>query len=219
MGCGSSSLKGEGGSGVDPQPIRKVNTNFSTINYDQSDNKKRRNTEYAPDDTIRNRSEASGAARISGDRPQDDIGPGGEKLEPYRTAGDGTELKDMSYPHENANGPSRTDPDGPDPTTDSAKDKFASDNDPVNNSKGSGMLSPDSAGGDAGKGRRTSWLARLKPQERKELTDEDLKKHTGMTRAEMDEWAKTQPVGPRASATDAGMAGMGAGGPAAVGAS
>lgn len=58
MGCGQSSLKGEKKEDITetPQPIKKVATNFSTINYDSAAaGSGRRNTEYAPHDDIRHK--------------------------------------------------------------------------------------------------------------------------------------------------------------------
>ena len=61
MGCGSSSLKGDSPSGANndapPQPIKKVATNFSTIDYDSAATN-RRDTVYAPHDEIRHKSDA-----------------------------------------------------------------------------------------------------------------------------------------------------------------
>lgn len=54
MGCGQSSLKGEKQEDQEaPKPIKKVETNFSTVNYDAAPNTGRRNTEYAPHDEVR----------------------------------------------------------------------------------------------------------------------------------------------------------------------
>ncbi|EXJ90717.1 hypothetical protein A1O1_03821 [Capronia coronata CBS 617.96] len=59
MGCGCSSLKGEdvasvNNAPVDPalEPAKRVNTNFSTIDYEQ-DSHDRRMTEYAPHETLK----------------------------------------------------------------------------------------------------------------------------------------------------------------------
>lgn len=54
MGCGSSTLKGDKKEDLTetPQPIKKVATNFSTVNYDSTASQGRRNTEYAPHDNI-----------------------------------------------------------------------------------------------------------------------------------------------------------------------
>lgn len=56
MGCGSSSLKGEKheeGAAEPAKPMKKVATNFSTVDYDNPTNQGRRNTEYAPHDEIK----------------------------------------------------------------------------------------------------------------------------------------------------------------------
>lgn len=194
MGCGSSSLKGDkpaGLGGDEPQPIRKVNTNFSTVNYEQDNgNKKRRMTEYAPEDTIRNKSEVSGsdAGPAGGHvgRPDTaaDEGPGGEKidLEPYRSMESPTAVADMSYPHENpeaggaAASSSRAPGDtvvnganGPDPTSAAAKDQFAEANDPATQNSG---LAPD----EGSKERKRSWIEKLKESRKGEISDEDMKK-------------------------------------------
>lgn len=57
MGCGQSSLKGEKKEDISetPQPIKKVATNFSTVNYDSTASQGRRNTEYAPHDDVRHK--------------------------------------------------------------------------------------------------------------------------------------------------------------------
>lgn len=53
MGCGSSTLKGEKHEVEEaPKPMTKVNTNFSTINYDGATTA-RNNSVYAPHDEIR----------------------------------------------------------------------------------------------------------------------------------------------------------------------
>ena len=190
MGCGSSSLKGDAPDGLsggdNPQPIRKVNTNFSTINYDVNDNQKRRMTEYAPHETVRNKSEAGAStdrpaapkSRPSGAYSE---GPDGEKLEPYQTAGEGPDaipLSERSYPHEKraadgsvlANG----DGDGLDPTSEGAKESFARANDPLNHqSQGESSLTPEE--GDAKK-KRGSWIEKMRGGEKKEVSDEEMKK-------------------------------------------
>lgn len=194
MGCGSSSLKGEQptglGSSDQPQPIRKVATNFSTVDYDQDrGNKKRRMTEYAPEDTIRNKSEVStvppALSGVGRNSHGDDQGPGGEKLElePYQTMGS----TDRGYPHEkmtpsgagaasssgatqgyeDVNGFGR----GSDPTSAQAKDQFAETNEPAHNNN-SGLAPPD----DGEKKRKGSWLDRFKEGRREEISDEDMKK-------------------------------------------
>ncbi|KAK5945982.1 hypothetical protein PMZ80_000121 [Knufia obscura] len=60
MGCGSSSLKGEKQSaGTDdaPQPIKKVQTSFSTVDYDAA-GQGRRDTTVGPLDPVRQKSDA-----------------------------------------------------------------------------------------------------------------------------------------------------------------
>jgi len=59
MGCGSSSLKGDEPTGVTeeaPQPIKKVQTNFSTVDYDAA-GQGRRDTTVGPLDAIRRKSD------------------------------------------------------------------------------------------------------------------------------------------------------------------
>ena len=59
MGCGSSSLKGDTNVGVNdpaPQPIKKVRTDFSTVDYGQDSQNGRRMTEFAPHETDRPKS-------------------------------------------------------------------------------------------------------------------------------------------------------------------
>jgi hypothetical protein len=58
MGCGSSRLKGEDVPdlnsqqvSVAPTPMKKVNTNFSAVDYEQ-ESRDRRMTEYAPEETV-----------------------------------------------------------------------------------------------------------------------------------------------------------------------
>lgn len=190
MGCGSSSLKGdkpEGLGGDQPQPIRKVNTNFSTVNYEQDNgNKKRRMTEYAPEETIRNKSEVSTDPGPAGggigrpDTAPDNEGPGGEKdvLEPYKSVESPTAAPEMSFPHENldAGGSSRAPGDavvnganGPDPTSAQAKEQFAEANDPAMHNSG---LAPE----DGSKERKRSWLEKLKDSRKGEISDEEMKK-------------------------------------------
>lgn len=191
MGCGSSSLKGDapsGGLSGDPTPaIKKVNTNFSTVNYDVADNKKRRMTEYAPHETERQKSEASGANPGKSSGAGDDIGPDGDRLEPYHTIGDGPNdipMKDRSYPHEAAgttgsmggsedvNGVNGLE--GTDPTSERAKESFAAANDPINHQEG-GSSSLEPPTGDEKK-KRGSWIDKIKGGEKREITDEEMKK-------------------------------------------
>jgi hypothetical protein len=199
MGCGSSSLKGDQPTGLTggddaPQPIRKVKTNFSTVDYDAgtSASKKRRMTEYAPEDTIRNRSEASGAAPGSRDGGGPSAGGvggvggvgDGEKveLEPYHTReSKDFDVRDVGYPHENPrvsgqhervneNGEGL----GSDPTSGAAKDEFARANDPLKHAGGEGGLAPPED--EADKKRKGSWLDRLKESRRQEISEEDMVK-------------------------------------------
>ncbi|RMZ75779.1 hypothetical protein DV738_g5305, partial [Chaetothyriales sp. CBS 135597] len=45
------------------EPIRKVATNFSTVDYDQEITQQRRNTEYAPHETVKTPNQQETAAR------------------------------------------------------------------------------------------------------------------------------------------------------------
>jgi hypothetical protein len=190
MGCGSSSLKGEApssGLSGDPSPqIRKVNTNFSAINYEGSDQKKRRMTEYAPHETVRQQSHVSGIDPGKSSAG-DDIGPDGERLQPYQTLGDGPNdipLKDQSYPHEKIAGGGSAGSsqamngvngvDGIDPLSGKAKEEFATTNDPINHQDtGSSSLEPPV--GDEKK-KRGSWIDKFKGGEKREISDEEMKK-------------------------------------------
>jgi hypothetical protein len=199
MGCGSSSLKGdkpEGLSGDDPQPVvRKVKTNFSTVDYDQDNgDTKRRMTEYAPHEEIGAIPEASGGPSAATTRPsaQADIGPSGERveLEPYKTLSSPTTDLNPTYPHEKAGGArshdqehdaALTDPmsrpksaksgdGGVDPTSSQAKDQFAQENDPVRS--GSAASS-----GEVKTGRKTSIADKIfGKRDRKDISDEEMKK-------------------------------------------
>lgn len=114
MGCGQSSLKGDKKEDITetPQPIKKVATNFSTVNYDTTTSQGRRNTEYAPHDTIQHKpSEAlspltekqtnplsidgathpgavttstPAATELPAQTPQNPVGGEHTKVEPYR---------------------------------------------------------------------------------------------------------------------------------------
>lgn len=160
MGCGASSLKGDDVPEVNSNPtpvtppMRKVNTNFSTVNYDQ-DSQERRLTEYAPHETPRSKSNDLSAGRpphlghaegqndsLAAD-PSDrhagskagasSSGAGGEEtlppLKPYTTFDGGDWDNDTAVQAPNVDG---TDQQASDPTSTLAKDEFATDNDPAN---------------------------------------------------------------------------------------
>ncbi|KAJ9614173.1 hypothetical protein H2200_002309 [Cladophialophora chaetospira] len=168
MGCGSSSLKGDDVPNVNSQPvniqagqpIKKVNTNFSDINYDQG-HQHRRMTEYAPHETpapIREQShdlsaeaqkQRSQSGGLAPDQPgsavgaptsypHDGVGPtanaiDGEpdtKLKPYQTI-DGDNWDNENNAATDQN-PQPYVNGTQDPTSNRAKDDFAAANDPAN---------------------------------------------------------------------------------------
>lgn len=78
MGCGSSSLKGEQPGDVNteaPKPISKTKTNFSTIDYD-STTTERRDTVYAPHESIRQKSDVLSPLTEKPDDPIQHTNPG-----------------------------------------------------------------------------------------------------------------------------------------------
>lgn len=117
MGCCQSDLKGEKQTGVsaaadEPQPMKKVATNFSTIDYD-SGASNRRETMYAPHEEItqadqlptvaetpstppiaeRNKSTISPkTTRVPDPVPADHLPEGGEVKPPYKDIDDGSPM-------------------------------------------------------------------------------------------------------------------------------
>ena len=209
MGCGSSSLKGDnptgvGGAAEDTRPARKVNTNFSMPDYDANANQQRRMTEYAPHETERPRSPSPNLAdKDPGTAP----GPEDDQIKPYQTLGDN---QAQGYPHDSpgagtggaatttrqVNGDhssSSASAANADPTSQAAKDQFATANDPANNANN---LDPSAAAGSDGKERKRSWLGekyknyadkrdnRPADGERK-FTDQELAKFTGKNNEEV----------------------------------
>ena len=191
MGCGSSSLKGDnpqsvGGIAEDTRPARQVNTNFATPDYDGDVQKQRRMTEYAPHETERPKPEVS--------EDVDPVPATDSTLKPYETI----DAADQSYPHERAAGAGSNANATPeingDPTTQSAKDAFASSNEPINNASDNlGDQSESATGGD---GKKRSWIGQKykdyedsksgRPsQGQSKFTDEELKKYTGKDNSEM----------------------------------
>lgn len=74
MGCGSSSLKGEDVTvnGATPTPApRRVNTNFTNIDYDQDANQGRRMTEYAPHETAKAKKSHDASRSAASGRPSE----------------------------------------------------------------------------------------------------------------------------------------------------
>lgn len=226
MGCGSSSLKGDAvpdlTSNPTPatQPVRRVQTNFSTVDYDQ-DTRQRRMTEYAPDETPKAKEESHDPTNAQNtplpqlgvaDGQSDPSGGAGKveaqgdmTLKPYQTI-DGAEWdNDASMPAQTAmvNGTG-----APDPTSTLSKDEFANANDPAspvnqdsthhhhtNHLTGSNADSTTTSGSDE---RKKSWLgqkyASFQSAKRGAgVSDEELKKYTGKDRAELNDWAKTAP--------------------------
>jgi hypothetical protein len=241
MGCGASSLKGDDVPDLNSQPVattdpanqpmRKVKTNFSDINYDQDANK-RRMTEYAPHETpppIREQSHDLSAEKRRSTQAPDHIESLGSDVDP-RTA--------ASYPHESRIPGSETtagDPDAAlkpyqtidggdwdeneahtnptsqhvvngtsfDPTSESAKDSFATANDPANplnqeshHQQQQQHQENGTAGtsGSTGDEHKKSWLgqkyASLQSAKRGPgASDEDIKKYTGKEKQELEQWA------------------------------
>lgn len=263
MGCGSSSLKGDDVPNVNSQPVdnatglqpmKKVKTNFSDINYEQ-DAHGRRMTEYAPDQSIAApvREESFSAAQLAAGQQQQQRGVGTDgimpdrpdlnasnaaayphgvsgpgphatvddagdtSLKPYQTI-DGEDwdandpaatraINDQPY----TNGTNGTNGEDLDPTSSSAKQHFAEDNDPSqhnnqqqhhhsshdgsqyldanenNNYNGSGVSPSSETGSD---GRKKSWLGQKYAgyQAAKRGTgpsDEDVLKYTGKERGDL----------------------------------
>ncbi|RMZ89865.1 hypothetical protein DV736_g2903, partial [Chaetothyriales sp. CBS 134916] len=146
MGCGSSSLKGEAPQGlnndaaVDNRPIRKVATNFTTVDYEQEHNQERRNTAYAPHEIERAPSATSDAIRHAnnGITPKDEGPKDGEQLKPYQSIdagntftgnGDGDGEYPKPYKSISAGNTLTSDAiaSNADPTSTTAKENFASD--------------------------------------------------------------------------------------------
>jgi hypothetical protein len=256
MGCTSSSLKGDdvnmnsqqvniSQSANEPasQPMKKVRTNFSDVDYDSSA-QQRRLTEYAPHEqpppTIREMSHdlsaeqqrqehfetttetyhethqhhQSSAAGTSTAVANDEHGEAhGEHLKPYQTI-DGdewdkeNEAPPISQHHhvgsQEGNSLSNgyhesTTLDTTDPTSASAKDEFARENDPANphyhhhnnTNNNSTHQSPTESAEITDSQHKKSWLgqryADLQSAKRGPgVSDEDIEKYTGKTREELE---------------------------------
>ena len=211
MGCGSSSLKGDSPQGVGtddpaPKPVKKVATNFSSVNYETADPKQRRNTEYAPHETERQPSASSEAVAHANkglvpteEAPKKD----GEPLAPYQTI-DGDEPMSPSEVHKSA-APNGFQDGGPnDPTSTMAKKEFATENDPAvgvkNQVNGESYNSPSSNDIQAGESgeRKKSWLGKKYSQysdardgRNSQISDEDMQKYTGKSKDEITEFMET----------------------------
>lgn len=231
MGCGSSSLKGDapGGIGGDEPaaPARKVNTNFSSVDYDTGA-KARRMTEYAPHETERVKS--TGGDDDAAKDPADPLATRDDpNLKPYQTIDDGSAT---TYPHERVAASSTTPQvngdNNRDPTSDAAKDSFATANDPANPSNQDSSLQPpaDSSGQPE---KRRSWLGEkykkysdARDGRNKSISDEDMQKYTGKTNEEMQAMVRdgkgvgagqqANTVGPGSQYVAGGAAGAGIGG-------
>jgi hypothetical protein len=204
MGCGSSSLKGEKTAdlaGEQPQPITRVKTNFSEVNFTGNGNGGGRGKSFAvaPD-------ESSRPPRISEDPipSMSQTGSGtadGQPLAPYQTiAGDDglaspTAMKTTAYPHELPSS---------DPTSAASKAAFASANEPIHETGGLHVPQPNeiSAAPEAGE-RKKSWYARYQDhvsgRNSADITDDELQRLLGMTREQWNAY-KNDPnnaVGPR----------------------
>ena len=271
MGCGSSSLKGDDVPNVNSQPVtaappgaqpmKKVQTNFSDVNYEQ-DAHKRRMTEYAPHEQpapapIREESRDDTAQQVAGDaygqQPQNEHGgilpdrpdqnagtttefpheglgsgtkaasdePVDTTLKPYQTFDGG------DWDQQENNRPSQPQvpylngtQDEPDPTSNYAKDRFATDNDPANplnqeshhqsqtqqqhqnqnldpSNPNSNAQIPDIQSEGDGEHKK-SWLgqkyANFQTTKRGSgPSDENVMKYTGKDKKELGEWARDRP--------------------------
>lgn len=134
-----------------PSAVKKVNTNFSTVDYEQ-DTQTRRLTEYAPHETIKATKKSVDSAAVppsshpagranglSGGHDNDDVvgdlsprkaDDDVQPLKPYQTIDAGDWDNDgaispsaqATHTHDDAR---------PDPTSSQAKDEFAAENDPA----------------------------------------------------------------------------------------
>jgi hypothetical protein len=198
MGCGSSSLKGDGpnaiGGDEPARPAKKINTNFASVDYD-SGARARRLTEYAPHETETARAKSSGGGESEAPKPPGD----GEDLEPYHTIEDNKDIKDMTYPHENRAAESSTTPQvngDTDPTTEQAKNQFASTNDPANPINQDTSLQPPTDDIQQSE-KRGSWFGKkykefsdAKSGRNNQISDEDMQKYTGKTKDEITDMVK-----------------------------
>jgi len=202
MGCGASSLKGEKMADLSSEPVRRINTNFSAVDYSQEP-QARRMTEYAPDEAPRRKSKASRASADAGLPATTGTTSDDTQLKPYQTIGDDRWNEDQpqeDYPHEKTHLVSHNrlteQPRDIDPTSSAAKDEFATDNDPANED------AHDSTHRDDGshKDRKQSWFGKKyaeyadkKSGRNAHYTDEELKTYTGRDRAELMQWAEQTP--------------------------
>ncbi|RMZ81638.1 hypothetical protein DV737_g2389, partial [Chaetothyriales sp. CBS 132003] len=184
MGCGPSSLKGDSPQGinnddaVDNRPIRKVATNFTTVDYEQEHYQERRNTAYAPHETERTASATSDAIRhakngiIAKDEgPKDseqlkasqsvDAGSG-EQVKAYQSIDAGNVVSGDSVAVASSN---------VDPTAAAAKENFASANDPAANQQQEQPLATEEGNTSSS----PSW-------QNNKIKEDDLIKYTGKSK-------------------------------------
>lgn len=233
MGCGSSSLKGDSPTGVGgdssdpaPRPVKKVATNFSTVDYDNTDNKKRRNTEYAPHETAAQESnieEVVAHANNGVEQPKD------ETVEPYHDPDSPTAQREtvptrLSDMIDERNGVNHDANAGADPLSAQSKDKFAEQNAPAHNTstgtdyEGS-TLAPDSIPpGGAGEkkssmfGKAYKKYSDSRDGRNTNISEDDMKKYTGKSKEEMTRYMQEgEGVGGGQGANARDSAGPGAG--------
>lgn len=196
MGCGSSSLKGDAVADIGAeQPVRRVKTNFSTVDYDQ-DAKHRRMTEYAPHESVR---QASTAIKEDAEKAP---GSSDGQLKPYQTLSEiergDSNIAQSSHTRAPHGTNTETITEDVDPTNAESKDRFATSNDPMHGLDGHDPES--SKAGNESNDRKKSWFGQKyseyqdkKMGRDKSFSDEELQKYTGMDQNEMNQWAKQTP--------------------------
>ena len=201
MGCGSSSLKGDAPSGVNanddpaPRPLKKVGTNFSTVDYEPSNAKNRRHTEYAPHETERQPSAIDEAVEHAKNGVEEAPKKDAVELKPYQTIEGDDPLSPSEAPASSSAPVSNGVYGEWDPTSMKAKDEFAGKNDPASSAK---QLNGEESGtGEGEKQRKQSWLGKKYQQysdekqgRNKEISDEDMKKYTGKSKDEITEFVE-----------------------------
>lgn len=203
MGCGSSSLKGDASAGGGltsadgdpaPRPIKKVATNFSTVDYDTDPGQKRRNTEYAPNETVRQPSAihesrhedpialATNGVTAKEKSGKETLGKDNHELKPYHTA-DGDDW--LASPTETKTAPPFTNGTSDmDPATPASKSSSPS--------KDTTLLPSSEITQEGTTTRNQSWLGKKYSQYDgarrhlgRELSDEQLQKYTGKSKEEI----------------------------------
>jgi hypothetical protein len=252
MGCGSSSLKGDDVPNLNSQPVtapenqpmKKVKTNFSNIDYD-ADVQHRRLTEYAPHETpapIRELSHDASAEQAGGPADAQHRPSKNKDLDPNQGSLNADPSTEASYPHQTGAGtekdaalkPYKTIDSGDwdkddvnnaasqqtratpgDPTSSTAKDAFASANDPANGTNGTEDTFHDAHDEHQDSEHKKSWLGQkyasfASAKRGTGPSDEDVLKYTGKDRQELGEWAQGRDgVGGNQSAATAQVAGEG----------